>query len=281
MMPPIAAPLDIERLRTARQGTRFGSVLQYRESTESTNEDAQILARGGAAEGTVVVAEAQTRGRGRLGRVWVSPPRRNLYLSIVLRPHVALSAAPQLALVAGAAAAAAVRRWCPRAVLKWPNDVLIDGRKVCGILAEMEGGADEVAYVVVGIGVNLNMDDDDFPPDLRGKGIGLRSATGTDIDRTAFAIVLLEEWEDRYRRFRAAGFAAVRQEWESLSGFFGREVTIDDGGRQSSGTAVGLDDDGRLRLRLASGELTSVVSGDVTVVGGYPSRHPVDHSSSR
>lgn len=278
MMPASVPVLDVERIRAARRNACLGAVLHYRESTESTNSDAHQVARSGVAEGVAVLAEAQTRGRGRLGRVWVSPPRRNLYLSIVLRPQAPISAAPQLALVAGAAAAAAIRRWCSLAVLKWPNDVLIDGRKVCGILAEMDTAPDGNAYVVIGIGVNLNMADEDFPPELRDKATALQSAIGSVIDRTAFTIALLEELEDRYRRYQQAGFAAIRQEWESLSGFFGRSVTVDDGGRSCHGTALGLDEEGRLRLQLASGEVTYIVSGDVTVVDGYAPQKPAGSS---
>lgn len=271
-MPNRLAPLDVDRIRAARADGRFGATIHYRESTESTNSDAQQLARDDAAEGTVVVAETQTRGRGRLGRAWTSPPLRNLYMSIVLRPRITTGQTPQIALVAGAAAAATLRQWCSRANLKWPNDVLIDGRKVCGILAEMEAGPQGVASVILGIGVNLNMADDDFPPDLRDKAIGLSQATGAAVDRTAFASGLLEQLEAIYDQFIGGGFAAIRSRWESLSSFFGREVEIDDGSRRFRGTASGLAEDGSLRLRLTGGEEVDVVAGDVTVVGGYAAR---------
>jgi BirA family biotin operon repressor/biotin-[acetyl-CoA-carboxylase] ligase len=221
----------------------------------------------------VVIAETQTRGRGRLGRSWTSPPFRNLYLSLILRPAIAVNLAPQLALVAGAAATRAIRRWSAKADLKWPNDVLIDGRKVCGILAEMEAAQEKVAHAILGIGVNLNMQAGDFPPDLRGKAIGLQEACGATIDRAAFTVALLAQLESSYDRYLRSGFAALRSEWESLSSFFGRRIEIVDGDVRRSGTAVGLTDTGALRLRSPGGDEVSVVAGDVTVVEGYAARN--------
>jgi BirA family biotin operon repressor/biotin-[acetyl-CoA-carboxylase] ligase len=263
------SPLNIEALRAARTGSRFGAAIHYCESVDSTNTAAQRLARQGAPEGTVVIAEAQTQGRGRLGRSWSSPPYRNLYMSIVLRPSIALAAAPQLALVTGAAVALAIRQWTPRASLKWPNDVLIDGRKVCGILAEMDAADDSLAFVVAGIGVNLNIADDELPEELRAKAIGLCSVTGVAIDRVVFTSALLAHLETLYNLFIGAGFAAIRPRWEALSSFLGCSVEIDDGTRRHRGVALGLADDGTLRLRLVSGEEMNIVAGDVSVVNGY------------
>ncbi len=262
-------PLDVEALRRGRTTACFGAVIRYLETTDSTNTVAQQLARDGAVEGTVVIAETQTRGRGRLGRSWASPAFRNLYLSIVLHPPVAVPDAPRLGLVVGLATAETVAEWTPRAALKWPNDVLIDGRKVAGILMEMDAEEDRVRSVIAGIGVNLNMTPEDLPDDLRGKAGSLRMALGTPIDRVAFAGRLLARLEARYTQCLQEGFAALRGAWERLSCLTGRAVEIDDGGRRFHGTVCALADDGTLQLRDTAGRMISVVAGEVTVIDGY------------
>ncbi|MBI3783874.1 MAG: biotin--[acetyl-CoA-carboxylase] ligase [Deltaproteobacteria bacterium] len=262
-------PFDVEALRAARAGKRLGRFCHYFETTDSTNSVAQQLARDGAAEGTVVIADAQTKGRGRLGRSWSSPPFRNLYLSVILRPPIALGEAPQLALVVGAAIAEAIREWAPHATLKWPNDVLLEGKKVSGALTELEVVSDGIAFVIAGIGVNLNIHDDELPDELRDKAIGLCSITGAAIDRVAFADTLLARLESLYDTYLSSGFAAIRPRWEQLSALTGRRLQVDDCGRRYAGIALGLADDGALRLRLDDGREQTIVAGDVTVVDGY------------
>jgi BirA family biotin operon repressor/biotin-[acetyl-CoA-carboxylase] ligase len=277
MSPPVSAPqsvaaahipLSIVALRRTRQAARFGGVMQYFDSIDSTNTAARRLALEGATEGTGVIADAQTKGRGRLGRAWVSPPFRNLYLSIVVRPPITTMDAPKLVLVAGLAVAETVGEWT-RAAIKWPNDVLIDRRKVAGILSEMEADDGRVRFVIIGIGVNLNSVAADFPPELRDKAVGLCAAVGAPIDRALFADRLLSRLEQRYDLFVHQGFAAVRPLWEGLSCLTGRAVEVDDGHRRYAGVAVGIADDGSLRLRDALGNEVRVVVGDVTIVGGY------------
>jgi BirA family biotin operon repressor/biotin-[acetyl-CoA-carboxylase] ligase len=266
------APLSIDILRRARAGTRFGCRIEYFDSIDSTSSEARRLAAAGAVEGTVVIAEAQTSGRGRLGRAWASPPLRNLYLSTVLRPQIGGAAAAQLTLVAGLAVDDAVREWVPRAAIKWPNDAVIDGRKVAGILTEMDADEDRVRCVIFGIGVNLNAAREDFPEELRDKATSLRAVTGQTIDRTAFAERLLWHVEERYTLFLAHGFAAIRPLWEAHSCLTGRTVQIDNAGRRCAGVVTGIGDDGALLLRDAAGHTTRVVAGDVTVVDGYVKR---------
>jgi len=266
---PAPAALRIDDLRRARASARLGHTILYFESIDSTNTAAQRSAADGAAEGTVVIAESQTKGRGRLGRSWVSPPFRNLYLSVVLRPPIAAAAAPQIALVAGVAAVDAARHWAPHAAVKWPNDVVIDGRKLAGILAEMDADAERVRSVIVGIGVNLNTTAADFPSDLRDKAIGLRTAVGHPVDRVDFTDRLLSRLEEHYDLFVRRGFAAIRPLWEARASLTGRGVRIDAPAQQVEGTVIGLGDDGALLLRDAAGTDVRVLVGDVTVEGGY------------
>src|SRR5262249_23189793 len=190
-----------------------------------------------------VVAESQTAGRGRLGRQWHSPPGCNLYCSIVLRPPLVPAAVPGLALVAGLAVADAVQVVAgARAALKWPNDVLLAGRKVAGILTELDAEVERVHHVIVGIGVNLN--GDAFPMELAAKATSLRLVTGRAVNRAQFTGGLLAALEARYRRFLADGFAAMRSEGEASAALTGKEVrgTAPQGG--GAGRGLGVADDG-------------------------------------
>jgi BirA family biotin operon repressor/biotin-[acetyl-CoA-carboxylase] ligase len=247
------------------------SALICKALTGSTNSDVSALGRAGAPEGAVVVADAQTAGRGRLGRTWVSRPGLNLYLSILLRPSIVPAAAPQLALVAGLAVAETFEEEGLSASIKWPNDVLLGGRKACGILTELEAEADRVDFVVVGIGVNLNSVDEDFPPELRSRATSLRLARGREVERARFAAQLLSRFERCYERFREHGFGGLASEWERRSALVGRELTIDGAGETVSGEYAGIDAEGALLLRdrEAAGGIRRVLAGDVTIVGGY------------
>jgi BirA family biotin operon repressor/biotin-[acetyl-CoA-carboxylase] ligase len=245
--------------------------VRWLESTDSTQRVARELARAGAPEGVLVVAERQTAGRGRLGREWHSPAGVNLYASLVLRPAVAPAAMPQLALVVGVAVAAAVEEASGRRPgLKWPNDVLLDGRKVAGVLTEMDSELDRVHFAIAGIGVNLNAPASAFPRALRDKATSIFAATGRRVDRAAFAARLLAALEARYGRWLEVGFATgVRAEWESYSSLTGRRVRVAAADGAVAGEVLGLDTDGALRLRAADGRTQRVVAGEVTVQGGY------------
>lgn len=241
----------------------------WRAELDSTQRLARERARAGAPEGTVVIAEAQTQGRGRLGRQWHSPPGVNLYCTLVLRPPRSPAVAPQLALVAGVAVADAVRDTIGRAAqIKWPNDVLLGGRKVAGILTEMEGEAERVAFVLVGIGVNVNLDPAGFPPDLAAGATSLRAAAGAPVDRAVFTARLLAALEARYGQFLAGGFAAIRPAFEATAFLTGRAVRVSGPEAAAQGRVVGVDDEGALRLERADGATLRVLAGEVTLRDG-------------
>jgi len=265
-VPDRLLPGEIQRRLRA---TRFGAEIAYRTEIASTNEEAARLARAGAPEGTLVVAECQTAGRGRLGRQWVSPPNANLYASFILRPPIPPGAAPQISLVAAIAVSRALAAvGAADVAIKWPNDCLLGGRKVAGILTEMDAEVDRVRAVVLGIGVNLNMTIEAFPAELRETATSLLLATGAQIDRVGFAARLCDDLEEVYDRFVEAGFEALVAEWEARSCLTGREVTVDCSGRHITGIVRGLDPDGRLVLDGPQGE-ERIVAGDVSVVDGY------------
>jgi BirA family biotin operon repressor/biotin-[acetyl-CoA-carboxylase] ligase len=241
----------------------------WRAELDSTQRLARERARAGAPEGTVVIAETQTAGRGRLGRSWHSPPGTNLYCTVVVRPPRPPAVVPQLGLVAGVAVADAVRDTIDRApAIKWPNDVLVDGRKVAGILTELEGEAERVTFVLIGIGVNVNLEAGAFPAELAGTATSLRAASGAMVDRAAFAARLLGALEARYGQFLAGGFAAIRPALEAPAFLTRRDVRVSGPDAAVGGRVSGVDDDGALLLVTDGGAPTRVLAGEVTLRPG-------------
>ena len=244
--------------------------IESHETIDSTQSRARVLAREGATEGATVIAETQTAGRGRLGRTWHSPAGMNLYCSIVLRPALAPAAVPQLALVAGLAVADAIEAVTALPVrIKWPNDVVIEDRKLAGILMEMDAELERVHYAIAGIGVNLNLPRDAWPPELRDRATSLAAESGRPVDRAAFAARLLAEFEVRYRQYLGGGLGAMRADWEARSSLTQRTVTVAGPAGTLTGRVLGLGDDGALRLDV-NGREERVVAGEVTLAaGGY------------
>lgn len=238
--------------------------LRFLDSTDSTNSRAFELGRSGAPEGAAVVADAQTGGRGRLGRSWVSPPGVNLYTSVVLRPPIAPQQAGELTFVAAVAAAEAIGEFTrTRPSVKWPNDILIDGRKAAGILLEMDSEADRVHFVVVGVGVNVNMDISDLPPEVRSKATTVREKAGGEVSRTRLAAVLYSKLEKWYKVYVKRGFAPVAEAWRGYFPSEGKPVRVEMFGRRVEGICMGIDASGALLVRTPGGEVERVVSGDM------------------
>lgn len=249
---------------------RIGCRIHYFTELSSTQETARDLARDGAAQGTVVIAEQQTAGRGRMGRSWHSPAGLNLYCTIILRPPIPLGEVPRLSLVAGVAAAQAIEREAPGIVaLKWPNDVWLKGRKTGGIIAEaVTTSRQELDCVLLGIGINVNISEDDIPVELRDKATSVRIATGHVCDRIGIANSLFSLLDYRYMEVVTRGFDAIRPQWERFSALTGKRVTIVDGPRRESGIVRGIDADGALLLEVGSA-LQRILAGDVSIEGAY------------
>src|SRR5262245_55439342 len=245
-------------------GQIVGRDIRVFEETQSTNDVADRLARDGVREGAVVFAESQTRGRGRLGRKWISPARKGLWFSVLLRPDLRPQAATKLTV---AAATALVRAIASHADLqpeiKWPNDILIRGRKVAGVLTELSAELDHVNYLILGIGVDVNVASADLPSDLRKAATSLRIETGRHFRRADFAAAILTELDHDYQRVCSDQFSAVADEWESRCTTLGQRVTIRMGERAVEGRAEALDPDGALLLRSDHGHLERIIGGDV------------------
>jgi len=243
-----------------------GRDIRVFEQTTSTNDVMEKLARDEVKEGIVVFAESQTKGRGRLGRAWLSPARKGLWFSVLLRPDLRPPETTQLTV----ASAAALRRAIQSETglvpeIKWPNDILIRGKKVAGILTELSAELDRVRHVILGIGVDVNLNAHEFPAELRNSATSLKIEAGRVISRPELATAILRELDHDYARVCGNRFAAVADEWEAHCTTIGRAVTIRVGDRKISGRAESLGEDGALRLRTEHGHLERITGGDVTL----------------
>ena len=265
----ISAPdlLHADDLLARLGSTRVvGRDIRVFQETTSTNDVVEKFARDGVKEGVVVFAEAQTRGRGRLGRVWVSPTRKGLWFSVLLRPPMRPPEATQITVAAGNALARAVKAQTRLPVeIKWPNDLLIRGRKAAGILTELHAELDQVKSLILGIGVNVNQTARDFPAELRPQATSLRLEAGQLLDRAGLATAILQALDRDYRRVLDGEFDALVSEWEARCSTLGRRVAIQIGGRRVEGRAESLDSDGALLLRTQHGHLERIIGGDVTM----------------
>ena len=260
--------IDPHEVRANLDGTRVGQRLELLNVTVSTNADAFRLAEDGAIEGTVVIAESQTGGKGRRGRFWVSPGGANLYCSIVLRPHIMPHEAPQLTFLSAVATARAIERTTKLTPeIKWPNDLLVSGKKVAGLLNEMSAETDGINFVILGIGVNLNMTSDQFPNDLRHPATSVLIESGVQVDRSRFTSTMLNELDKLYADFLEHGFGPVRKEWQQRCNANGRQVLVNDSGTEcTGGLFIGIDSDGAMLLRSDDGAQHRIACGDVRVI---------------
>lgn len=242
-----------------------GHPLEIREETVSTNSDALTLGRQGAAPGTVVIARSQTGGRGRLGKKWLSPPGSGLYFSLILRPGLAMDEVAKITLAAGLALCRAVAAACPvRPMLKWPNDLLIGGRKCGGILTEMELDGRERPLVVIGIGVNVSTTAADLGEELADRASSLEGQSGGLVDRRALLALILTELGRQAARLEEEGFASILAEWRRYDATLGKRLTWLTGNHQVvAGVSLGPDRLGRLHIRDDEGRVHEVLSGDI------------------
>ncbi|MGN6554118.1 MAG: biotin--[acetyl-CoA-carboxylase] ligase [Verrucomicrobiota bacterium] len=243
-----------------------GRDIRVFEETTSTNDIVEKLARDGVKEGAVVFADSQTKGRGRLGRKWMSPARKGLWFSVLLRPDLRPQQATQLTVAAATALARAIQSETGvKPEIKWPNDILIGGRKVAGILTELNAELDSVKYLILGIGVDVNLSAEEFPPELRSIATSLRAASGKLLSRSGLAVAILQELDKDYARINAGDFAALADEWEAKCTTIGQNVVIRIGDREIRGRAESLSEEGALQVRTEHGHLEPIIGGDVSL----------------
>lgn len=262
-MHPTSAEETLDRSLYPRLAARLplamiGRAFYPFRSLSSTQDFAKRLAADGAPDGTVVVADSQTHGRGRLGRSWFAEPGMNLLISVLFRPAVPFARLPQLSLVAAVASAETIRDLAGLDVgIRWPNDVLVGERKVAGILAESASGDGEVACVVVGIGVNVNQTG--FPEEIRTRATSLAIETGGPLDREGLLGALLESLDRWYQIFLESGFLPPRAAWRRFSVTLGQEVNTSG----VTGTALDMDEEGALVVLTESGSKVRVLCGEL------------------
>ncbi len=244
----------------------LGRNFYYFNEVGSTNQVAKELADAGKPEGTTVIAEFQTSGRGRRGRTWISPPYKGIGFSIILRPRVVPAQTPQLTLMAAVAVAAAIREFTglPPGI-KWPNDLLAGERKLCGILTEIKAEIDALEYVVLGIGLNVNLEADDFSPDFRQAATSIYLELGYKVERLPLFQRILYRLEKWYETWQERGFEPVRQAWKEANVTLGRQVRADSWQETFTGVAVDIDSQGALLVRGPGGEIRRFYAGEISL----------------
>jgi BirA family biotin operon repressor/biotin-[acetyl-CoA-carboxylase] ligase len=242
----------------------IGKTVHYFKTLDSTNSKAYQLALNGAEEGEVVISESQEGGRGRLGRQWFSPAFLNLYLSVILRPNILPHQASLITLMAAVATADAIREFSGLLpLIKWPNDILLRDRKVAGLLNEIHSEIDRIHFVVLGIGVNLNTDENMFSKEIQATATSLKIEMGHTISRKGFLQSLLRRLERWYSIFLEEGNAVILKAWRDRARVEGRRVKVTSFGETLAGTAIDVDSDGALILQTEDGERKRVVAGDI------------------
>lgn len=254
-------------LSTTLKTSVFGQQLHYFATTGSTNAVARRLADDGATEGTVVIAEKQTQGRGRRGREWSSPFAQGIWVSLILRPKdLEPSAAHRLTLLAAVAANEAICETTGvRAGIKWPNDILVNKRKVCGILTEIKAELDMLHYLVVGCGINVNQQEEDFPSELRTTAVSLRQITGEKHNRLLLLQIFLQRVEELYRGLVDGNFEDIRCRWLKANITLGQQVEVSKPNCKYYGEALDIDNEGALLVKSKDGQVYRFIAGEVSL----------------
>ena len=244
----------------------IGREVLYFDAIDSTNAEAKRRAAEGAPEGTVLVAEEQGKGRGRLERPFFTPREKGIWFSVILRPRFLPQEAPKCTLMAAVAVAMAMERFGLRAGIKWPNDIMHDGKKLVGILTEMSAEIDCINYVVIGTGINVNFTPEDFPEELRSVATSLAIMKGEKLPRAEFLRSVLEAMEELYLIASERGFAPIMEMWKRYSITLGQEVHVIDMGEGGSffGLAADIDEEGALLVDTPEGR-RRVLAGDVSI----------------
>ncbi len=263
---PVMRESDILNPDTIKKGLNtqiMGKEVYCFRETDSTQTVARRLADDGVREGTVVLAEGQTRGKGRRGRSWFSPPGQGIWASIILRPPISPSQAGRVCLTSALVVAEAIREITGLpALIKWPNDIFIDGKKVGGILIEMTAEMDPVKFIILGIGVNVNQDK--FSEELKGKALSLKQEKGKKVSRLFLLQEILRKLDNYYPSLKEEGkFEVLASRWRKLSVTLGEQIRVFSRGETVEGQAIGIDDQGALLLRLDSGFVKHLVNGEV------------------
>lgn len=260
--------LSAEKIAGLLKTTYIGYPTKVMDCVDSTNEEVKRAARGGGQQGLLLVAKKQTGGKGRLGRVWISPEGTSIYMSVLLTPELSPTQLPCITLVFGLAICRAIRDIAEcEALIKWPNDIIIGNKKLCGILAEMTVEDNLVSYATVGVGINVN--NRGFSDEISHKATSLYLEKSISFDRNEIIAVLCGYIEQVYDEFIVSGFDSLKDEYVNLCATIGRDVSAQRAGGEICGKAVDVADDGSLIVELDSGDRVSISTGEVAVQGIY------------
>lgn len=258
--------LTYEEISNKLTTSFLGRNLLYYKTIDSTNNTAKNLANEGALDGTVLVAEKQTSGRGRLGRQWVSPEYKGIYTSFILRPKIEPMKAAKITQITAAAAYLTFKEFGIDSSIKWPNDIIVNGKKVCGILTELNCELNEINYLVVGIGINVNLDSDDFTEEISKIATSLKIANGKEINRKALLATLLNNFEKLYLDFiENENTSTALEICKSHSAIIGKDIKLIRKGEYFDAKAIDITDDGNLVVEYPNKEIATVFSGEVSV----------------
>lgn len=264
--------LDYESVKDLLHTKYIGRNIVYLEKTTSTNDIAKKLGDEGAVEGTVVIAEEQSAGRGRMGRKWATHRGDAIAMTLLLRPEIPVKDAPSITPILALSAVQGIMDSCQiECGIKWPNDVVLDRKKVSGILTEMKAAGSMVGYIVVGIGLNINQEE--FEEDIKDIAVSLKKFTGINYDRRKIISAVLNRFEENYDMFKEHGISYFKEELKKYSVLIGKRINIslvEDG---FEGEAMDIGDDGSLIVRKDDGKLKRVISGEVTLSGYYVCRN--------
>lgn len=270
----LSAPniLSYEEISEYLNTQHIGREIFYFDSIDSTNVKAKELANNEKTHGVVVIAEEQTNGRGRLGRSWSSPNRKGIWMSIILKPQIEPQDAVKITQVVAAAVWKALVQIEVRTQIKWPNDIVLNGKKVCGILTEMNGELNRLNYLVVGIGINANANINEFPEEIRNTATSLKAETGHEIERKKLVALILNNFEELYNKLlEDRSIEEAMKICKENSALIGKDVRLIIRGEEKEAKAIDISEEGELIIQDKSGDISKIISGEVSVRGlhGY------------
>ncbi|MCG7343051.1 biotin--[acetyl-CoA-carboxylase] ligase [Sporosarcina sp. ACRSL] len=258
--------VNAANIRRFLQTKTYGTTIDYYKSCDSTQNLAHDFAQAGALDGTLIISEEQTAGKGRLSRPWNSTAHKGIWMSLIIRPSLMPQQAPQMTLVAAVAIVRAIENVSGiEATIKWPNDIMINGKKMTGILTELQSEPDRVKAIILGIGMNVNHEEEDFPKELRDIATSLKIACGKKIDRAKLIAEILGFLELYTKMYEKHGFGPIKLLWESYSNTAGKQIRAVMLNETIEGTALGISEDGLLELKLDDGTVRGIYSADIVI----------------
>jgi BirA family biotin operon repressor/biotin-[acetyl-CoA-carboxylase] ligase len=262
--------LTIDEIKPNLNTKYIGKKVVYFDSIDSTNNEAKKLANLGEEEGTVVISEEQKMGRGRLGRHWISPKYKGIWMSLILRPDINPIHVSKVTQVAAASVCKALLEMDIEALIKWPNDIVLNGKKVCGILTEMSGELNRVNYVIVGLGINVNIELEEFEEDVKKIATSLKVERKQHIERKKLVARILNNFEELYEEFTAnESIDKSIKICREYSALIGKEVKVIERGDETVCKAVGLSGEGKLIVEHKDGRIEEIISGEISVRGMF------------